>query len=40
MVGFADYHAHMFSEYAFGQYLFHGDSYPSVDAGPEQQLAE
>jgi microsomal dipeptidase-like Zn-dependent dipeptidase len=40
MVGFADYHAHMFSEYAFGQYLFHGHGYPSVDAPPEQQLAD
>ena len=40
LVGFADYHAHMFSEYAFGQYLFDGNSYPSLDAPPEQQLAE
>lgn len=40
LVGFADYHAHMFSEYAFGQYLFDGHSYPSADAPPEQQLAE
>ena len=40
MVGFADYHAHMFSDYAFGQYLFHGHSYPSQDAPPEQQLAD
>jgi microsomal dipeptidase-like Zn-dependent dipeptidase len=39
MVGFADYHAHMFSELAFGQYLFHGDAYPAVAGSPEQQLA-
>ena len=40
MIGFADYHAHMFSEYAFGQYLFHGRSYPPLDAPPERQLAD
>jgi len=40
LVGFADYHAHMFSEVSFGQYLFHGRSYPPLDAPPEQQLAE
>jgi hypothetical protein len=40
MVGFADYHAHMFSEYSYGQYLFHGHSYPALDAPPEEQLAE
>ena len=40
MIGFADYHAHMFSEYAFGQYLFHGHSYPPLDAPPDQQLAD
>ena len=40
MTGFADYHAHMFSELSFGQYLFDGKSYPSVDGPPEQQLAE
>jgi hypothetical protein len=40
MIGFADYHAHMFSELAFGEYLFHGDAYPARDAAPEQQLAD
>jgi microsomal dipeptidase-like Zn-dependent dipeptidase len=40
LVGFADYHAHMFSELAFGQYLFHGDAYPALDEAPEQQLAD
>ena len=40
MKGFADYHAHMFSDLAFGQYLFHGRSYPALDGPPEQQLAE
>jgi microsomal dipeptidase-like Zn-dependent dipeptidase len=40
MIGFADYHAHMFSNLAFGQYLFHGEAYPALDAAPEEQLAE
>jgi microsomal dipeptidase-like Zn-dependent dipeptidase len=40
LIGFADYHAHMFSELSFGQYLFHGKAYPDLDAPPEQQLAE
>lgn len=40
LIGFADYHAHMFSEYAFGQYLFHGSAYPPLDAPPDQQLAD
>jgi microsomal dipeptidase-like Zn-dependent dipeptidase len=43
ITGFADYHAHMFSELSFGQYLFDGKSYPPVealDAPPEQQMAE
>ncbi len=40
LTGFADYHAHMFSEVSFGQYGFHGHSYPPIDAPPEQQLGD